>query len=95
MLNKVIACQGVSRLISLNDYMGAKKGQVERSYSNMELDSQPISSRIFGGCFTARGQGVLFGDVKGCALIWDTRRGSLVYGLDHGLDEGDHGEGAC
>lgn len=37
---------------------------------------------------------MLFGDVKGCALIWDTRRGSLVYGLDHGLKEGDHGEGA-
>ncbi|KIK54493.1 hypothetical protein GYMLUDRAFT_206476 [Collybiopsis luxurians FD-317 M1] len=83
----LISCPGVCRLVGLRD---DRKGKLEQSFSNKETEAQP--QRIFGALFTARGQGVLFGDVKGCALIWDTKKGTLVYGLDHGLEDRDRGE---
>ncbi|KAJ3907199.1 hypothetical protein F5879DRAFT_796217 [Lentinula edodes] len=91
--DEMIACHGVSRLIGLQ---AEQRGKLEQSYTNKDTESNPHQLRSFGACFIARGQGVLFGDIKGCALIWDTRKGSLVYGLDHGLrEEREEGMGRC
>ncbi|KAJ4463345.1 hypothetical protein C8J55DRAFT_532102 [Lentinula edodes] len=88
--NALITCHGVSRLIGLQ---AEQRGRLEQSYTNKDTESNPHQLRSFGACFIARGQGVLFGDIKGCALIWDTKKGSLVYGLDHGLRTEERGEG--
>ncbi|KAJ3738814.1 hypothetical protein DFH05DRAFT_738011 [Lentinula detonsa] len=85
----LIACHGVSRLIGLQ---AEKRGKLEQSYANKDTESSPHQLHTFA-CFTARGQGVLFGDIKGCALIWDTKKGTLVYGLDHVLGGEEHGQG--
>ncbi|KAF9068344.1 hypothetical protein BDP27DRAFT_1327490 [Rhodocollybia butyracea] len=85
----LIACHGICRLIGLHE---DQRGKLEQSYSNKEIESLPHGQRNLGAVFTARGQGVLFGDINGCALIWDTQKGSLVYGLDHGVGEVDSGE---
>ncbi|KAJ3931387.1 MAG: hypothetical protein NXY57DRAFT_1048988 [Lentinula lateritia] len=93
--NALITCHGVSRLIGLQ---AEQRGKLEQSYTNKDTESNPHQLRSFGACFIARGQGVLFGDIKGCALIWDTKKGSLVYGLDHGLKAEERGEapnGGC
>ncbi|KAJ3829754.1 hypothetical protein F5878DRAFT_527049, partial [Lentinula raphanica] len=84
------ACHGASRLICLQ---AEKRGRLEQSYMNKDTESSPQRQHNFGACFTARGQGVLFGDIKGCALIWDTKKGSLVYGLDHVPGDEDSGQG--
>ncbi|KAF5379907.1 hypothetical protein D9757_007225 [Collybiopsis confluens] len=82
----LITCPGVCRLVGLRD---DRKGKLEQSFSNKETESQ---QRSFGALFTAQGQGVLFGDIKGCTLIWDTKKGAPVYGLDHGEGDWDRGE---
>ncbi|KAJ3785347.1 hypothetical protein GGU10DRAFT_269425 [Lentinula aff. detonsa] len=89
LIGEHLACHGVSRLIGLQ---AEKRGKLEQSYANKDTESSPHQLHTFA-CFTARGQGVLFGDIKGCALIWDTKKGTLVYGLDHILGEEDHGQG--
>lgn len=54
--------------------------QVQR-YSNWDVENRIDNG--FGAMFVAHGQGVLFGCVQGCALVWDTKNGNLIYGLEH------------
>jgi len=37
----------------------------------------------FGAVFATQGQAILFGSVEGCALVWDMKKGVIVYGLEH------------
>lgn len=68
---------GFACLVNLH----SKQGVVERVYSNKDTELRPSGG--FGAAFAAVGQGVLFGSVEGCALVWDTKSGGLVYGLEH------------
>lgn len=58
-----------------------KKGSVELSYSCKETEARPNSG--FGAVFATQGQAVLFGCVEGCVLVWDRKKGAIVYGLAH------------
>ncbi|KAG7453000.1 WD40 repeat-like protein [Guyanagaster necrorhizus] len=73
---------GVARLV---DIQADRRGQVTAVYSNTETETRP--SGDFGAVFVANGQGVLHGSSGGCVLIWDTKKGSLVYGLEHEEDD--------
>jgi hypothetical protein len=42
----------------------------------------------FPAVFATNGQAVLYGTVNGCALVWDRKKGAIVYGLKH--PEGTH-----
>lgn len=65
-----------ARMLSLTN---AK--EEHRRYSNWDIENR--SDTGFGAIFAAQGQGILFGSIDGCALVWDTKTGNLVYGLDH------------
>uniref|UniRef100_A0A0W0FMV8 Uncharacterized protein n=1 Tax=Moniliophthora roreri TaxID=221103 RepID=A0A0W0FMV8_MONRR len=82
---RALISQGsVARLITVDADNG---GNVERLYSKEGLALSPSS---FGAVFAAEGKGILFGSSEGCALVWDTNSGTLVYGLDHELEDGEN-----
>jgi hypothetical protein len=58
------------------------KGNIEQVYSGKEADARVDNA--FGAVFAGRGQAVLFGSVDGCVLVWDRKKGHVVYGMDHG-----------
>ncbi|KAG7086462.1 hypothetical protein E1B28_002414 [Marasmius oreades] len=60
------------------------RGRLDRAYSKVGLEIDG-----FGARFAAQGQGVLFGSNQGCAFIWDTKSGNLIYGLDHRVEDDD------
>ncbi|KAL0576210.1 hypothetical protein V5O48_005777 [Marasmius crinis-equi] len=66
-----------------------RKGNIERFYTNETVASG------FGGTFAAQGQGVVFGSSEGCAVVWDTKSGVPVYGLDHRIQDDDTIEAAA
>ncbi|KAK0458491.1 WD40-repeat-containing domain protein [Desarmillaria tabescens] len=72
---------GVARLVDIQD----RRGQVMAVYGNTETETRP--SGDFGAVLVANGQGVLHGSSGGCVLIWDMKKGSLVYGLEHEEDD--------
>ncbi|KAF8061660.1 WD40-repeat-containing domain protein [Lyophyllum atratum] len=61
------------------------KGSVEQIYSCKETEARPSGG--FGAVFATEGQAVLFGSVDGCALVWDRKKGTIVYGLEHDEDD--------
>uniref|UniRef100_A0A8H7Y286 WD40 repeat-like protein n=1 Tax=Psilocybe cubensis TaxID=181762 RepID=A0A8H7Y286_PSICU len=61
------------------------KGVIERTYTSEKLQS--LKQKSFPAVFATRGQAVLYGTVNGCALVWDRKKGVIVYGLKH--PEGD------
>lgn len=71
---------GHARLVGISQ--SDKKGTVKQSYFSPETEARPNSG--FGACFATQGQAVLFGSVDGCVLVWDQKKGSIVYGLEHG-----------
>ena len=73
---------GYARLLSIRHTN--KKETVAISYSCKETQAHPDSG--FGAVFATQGQAVLFGSVEGCVLVWDRKKGAIVYGLAH--DEG-------
>ncbi|KAK0185826.1 hypothetical protein F5146DRAFT_1068065 [Armillaria mellea] len=73
---------GVARLV---DLQADRRGQVTAVYGNMETETRPSGDS--GAVFVANGQGVLHGSSGGCVLVWDTKKGSLVYGLEHEEDD--------
>ena len=75
---------GICKLVNIFDYYG----RIEAEYSNESTKAQPSSE--FGPRFVASGQGVLYGSVEGCVLVWDTVQGGLVYGLAH--EDGEYVE---
>lgn len=62
------------------------KGSVERVYTSAKLQS--MTTLGFPAVFATNGQAVLYGTVNGCALVWDRKKGAIVYGLKH--PEGTH-----
>lgn len=74
---------GVARLV---DLQADRRGQVTAVYANTETETRPSGDS--GAAFVANGQGVLHGSSGGCVLVWDTKKGSLVYGLEH--EEGEY-----
>lgn len=54
---------------------------VERTYTNEKL--QALTPNRFPAVFATKGQAVLYGTVNGCALVWDRKKGVIVYGLKH------------
>ncbi|KAJ7243435.1 hypothetical protein B0H12DRAFT_1131088 [Mycena haematopus] len=36
-----------------------------------------------GAIFSAQGKTVVFGSVDGCLLVWDTQKGTVLYGMEH------------
>jgi hypothetical protein len=66
------------------------KGKIEQVYSCKSAEPQiQYSTYEFGAIFTRQDQAVLFGTVDGCLLVWDKRRGDVIYGFDHGKGTGD------
>ncbi|KAF5386987.1 hypothetical protein D9615_001964 [Tricholomella constricta] len=61
------------------------KGTIEQAFTCKEMESRPGGG--FGAVFATEGQAVLFGSVEGCALVWDRKRGAIVYGLEHEEDD--------
>ncbi|KAH8824699.1 hypothetical protein DL96DRAFT_1614769 [Flagelloscypha sp. PMI_526] len=41
----------------------------------------------FGACFAANAQAVIYGNVAGCGLVWDTKKCAVVYALEHDEDD--------
>lgn len=70
---------GSARLLNIRQ--ADKKGSVELSYSCKETEAHPDGG--FGAVFATQGQAVLFGSVEGCVLVWDRKKGAIVYGLAH------------
>jgi hypothetical protein len=56
------------------------KGTIEKTYTveNAE-DSDGSSSALFA----TKGQAVVFGMTNGSVLVWDRKKGNVVYGLKH------------
>ncbi|KAK0474935.1 hypothetical protein IW261DRAFT_1497893 [Armillaria novae-zelandiae] len=73
---------GMARLV---DLQADRRGQVTAVYGNAETETRPSGNP--GAAFVANGQGVLHGSSGGCVLVWDTKKGSLVYGLEHEEDD--------
>jgi hypothetical protein len=57
------------------------KGNIERTYTSEKIQS--MSQKAFPAVFATKGQAVLYGTVNGCALVWDRKKGTIVYGLKH------------
>jgi len=74
---------GCARLVGIRQ--PDNRGSIEQSYSCQETEARPNGA--FGAVFATEGQAVLFGSVEGCVLVWDRKRGAIVYGLEHDEDE--------
>ena len=62
------------------------KGNVESVYT-LTKESDGWSGRNeYGASLATQGQAIVFGTVDSCALVWDRKKGTIVYGLEH--DEG-------
>jgi len=80
--NALVSGENFGCLVRLRaaDSGGPKAGDIARTFA------LPAHNKITGNAaalFVAQGQGVVFGCVDGCLLVWDTRKGTLVYGLEH------------
>jgi hypothetical protein len=64
------------------------KGHIEQVYSCKDRDgwTPEWGDYEFGSKFATKGQAILFGSVDSCVLVWDRKKGNVVYGLEH--DEG-------
>ncbi|KAF9466230.1 hypothetical protein BDZ94DRAFT_1251452 [Collybia nuda] len=74
---------GCARLVGIRQ--SDNKGAVEQSYSCKETEARPSGG--FGATFATQGQAILFGNVEGCVLVWDRKKGAIVYGLEHEEDD--------
>ncbi|KAF9555573.1 hypothetical protein CPC08DRAFT_711928 [Agrocybe pediades] len=63
-------------------------GKIEQSYKSEKALAQMGKRKGFPAVFATRGQAILYGMINDCALVWDRRKGSIVYGLKH--PNGDH-----
>ncbi|EDR10889.1 uncharacterized protein LACBIDRAFT_293378 [Laccaria bicolor S238N-H82] len=62
-----------------------KKGTLDQNYTCKELDGE--SGNAFGPVFATKGQAILFANIEGCVLVWDRKKGAIVYGLEHDEDD--------
>ncbi|KIM49515.1 hypothetical protein M413DRAFT_438701 [Hebeloma cylindrosporum] len=74
---------GKANLVTLRS--NESKGSVERIYTSEKLQSTTTLS--FPAIFATNGQAVLYGTVNGCGLVWDRKKGAIVYGLKHPEDD--------
>lgn len=69
---------GAARLVAIRQ--ADNKGSIEQSYSSADTERNVAG---FGAIFATKGQAILFGSVDGCVLVWDRKKGTVVYGLEH------------
>ena len=79
---------GKARLVTLRT--SENKGGIEQTYSSPKFQGK---RQDFPSVFATKGQAVLHGTLNGCALVWDKRKGTIVYGLKHpeGMDSHTRG----
>lgn len=70
---------GLAALVSLR--VSENKGDVEQVYSCKE--SQLKARHDYGAVFATKAQAILMGSIEGCVPVWDKKKGSIVYGLEH------------
>ncbi len=61
----------------------AIKGKLDKFYVT---PGPPVSGNEvanYSSIFATTGQAVVSGLIKGCALVWDRKKGNIVYGLRH------------
>ena len=56
---------------------------VERMYAPEGRPAGPS----FGALFAAGGKAVVHGTARGCALVWDTAKAQVVYGMNNSEGE--------
>lgn len=79
---------GKARLVTLRT--SENKGAVEQTYTSPKFQGK---RQDFPSVFATKGQAVLHGTLNGCALVWDKRKGTIVYGLKH--PEGMENDTTC
>ena len=57
------------------------KGTLEKKYCPKTDDE---TEETLGAIFATGGQAVVSGISNGCVLVWDRKKGNMVYGLKHG-----------
>lgn len=67
---------GKARLVALR----TNEDKVEQTYTSLKFQRK---RQDFPSVFATKGQAVLHGTLNGCALVWDKRKGTIVYGLKH------------
>lgn len=76
---------GLSHLVTFR--ATENKGSIEKTYTSERLQvlasNKNSAERRLSAVFATRGQAVLFGVVNSCTLIWDRKKGVIVYGLKH------------
>ncbi|PPR00053.1 hypothetical protein CVT24_009009 [Panaeolus cyanescens] len=81
---------GQSHLVTFR--AGENKGSIEKTYTSERLQVLGSSNkgspeRRLPAVFATRGQAVMFGVLNSCTLIWDRKKGIIVYGLKHGEED--------
>ena len=46
-----------------------------------------LAGPLFGALFAAGGKAVVHGTARGCALVWDTAKAQVVYGMNNSEGE--------
>ncbi|THG98048.1 hypothetical protein EW026_g4079 [Hermanssonia centrifuga] len=82
----VLAAQAGGRAHLVNVSGEDDKGKVEKIYATQDPDYENDLSYDFGALFANRGVYLLFGNVRGCIMVWDRSSGDIVHGLHHGDD---------
>lgn len=59
---------------------GENKGTIEKTYTVENAEDLDGSSSAL---FATKGQAVVFGMTNGSVLVWDRKKGNVVYGLKH------------
>ncbi len=80
----VLAAQAGGRAHLVNVSGEDDKGKVEKIYATQDPDYENDLSYDFGALFANRGVYLLFGNVRGCIMVWDRSSGDIVHGLHHG-----------
>ena len=75
----LVTVGNIARLLRLPE--NGEKGRVDYSFTKSGEEERPIGG--FNAVLVASGQGVVFGTIDDCALVWDTKKQSIVYGLQH------------
>ncbi|TEB36320.1 hypothetical protein FA13DRAFT_1771708, partial [Coprinellus micaceus] len=63
------------------------KGNIESVYSLTKESDGWVGRNEYGAALATQGQAIVFGTMDSCALVWDRKKGNVVYGLEHEEDE--------
>ena len=64
-----------------------QRGVVEQTFAPQKLELGENVSYDFGVAFANRHQNVLFGDIRGCVMVWDRNKAEVVSGFSHAEGE--------